>query len=101
MTVIGEDIDLLILLLYFCKKPSDYKLFFRSDRGKKESTIHDIYDYRAKLGDNICNSILFIHGFSGCDTTSQFSSIGKGTAFDLLVKNSNLSRQIKDWRVCK
>ena len=34
------------------------------------------------LGSQVCESMLFIHAISGCDTTSRLFSIGKGTALN-------------------
>ena len=35
---------------------------------------------KTKLGEGICDSILFLHAIMGCDTTSRLYEIGKGTA---------------------
>ena len=82
-----------MLLLYSSWQSSNFKLLFRSDKDnkKKVNTIFDIYQYRSILGNGLCNALLFIHAFSGCDTTSQFHKIGKGTAFDIFAKNSKLA----------
>ena len=40
----------------------------------------------------ICQCILFIHAFTGCDTTSQFCVIAKGTCFSKLVKSKALQK---------
>ena len=69
-------------------------MYFRSDKQnkKKENIVHDIYHYRRIMGEELCSNLLFIHAFSGCDTTSQFCGIGKGTAFDLFVRNVNVQK---------
>ena len=92
VTVIGEDTDLLVLLLYFSYQSSHFKLLFRSDRDnkKKDNTIFDVYQYSSILGNELCNALLFIYAFSGCDTTSQFHNIGKGTTLDMFAKSSKL-----------
>ena len=85
VTVIGEDTDVLVLLIYYAKSNPLFKLMYRSDKGKK-NVVHDIHKYKDILGENTCQSILLIHAFTGCDTTSQFCSIGKGRAFGMLIK---------------
>ena len=94
VTVIGEDTDLLILLLHYYNASLN-KIYFRSDRSSKsnnERKVLDIGYLKATLGEDICQCILFIHAFTGCDTTSQFCRIGKGTCFSKLVKSKALQQ---------
>ena len=90
VTLIGEDTDLLVLLLYYCVEKSDFNLYFRTDKEnkKKDNIIRDIYHYRTVLATQLCSDLLFIHAFSGCDTTSSFCGIGKGTLFSM-YRNQN------------
>ena len=75
-TVVGEDTDLLILLLYYIYSTSntDFKHLFRSDtmKNKKQNKIHDILKYRGILDHELFCHLLFVHAFTGCDTTSAF-----------------------------
>ena len=73
--VVGEDSDLLVLLLYYSTfYDSAFNLTFKSDLTKsKYPKAHNIFRYRDVLGPNPCDQLLFVHGFSGCDTTSLFS----------------------------
>ena len=91
VTLIGEDTDLLVLLLYHCVEESDFILYFRSDKEnkKEDNIIHDIYHYRTVLATQLCSDLLFIHAFSGCDTTSSFCGIGKGTLFSMHRNQNN------------
>ena len=92
VTVVGEDTDLLILLLYFSitLPSSSHRLTFRSDI--HNTTAHDIFSYRDILGTELSNHLLFLHAFSGCDTTSSFFSIGKQTFFKLYLKNEEFRK---------
>ena len=47
VTVVGEDTDLLILLLYYCSKDSAFRLLFQSDKHAKtaDSVKHVIHFY--------------------------------------------------------
>ena len=45
-----------------------------------------MYGYRQKLGDDVCISLLFINKVTGCDTTSQFCTIGKGIVIEAIIK---------------
>ena len=42
------------------------------------------------LGSDICNNILFLHAFTGSDTTSRIFGIGKATAQEKLMKDKQL-----------
>ena len=74
--LIGEDTDLLILMLYFVPEQSNFKLYF----GSNKENVYDIYKIRALLGSLLCSCLPFIHAITGCDTTSGFFGIGKKTA---------------------
>ena len=42
------------------------------------------------LGPDLCRALLFLHSFTGCDTTSGFYGIGKSTSFKLFLNNPRL-----------
>ena len=42
------------------------------------------------LGPDLCRALLFLHNFTGCDTTSGFYGIGKSTSFKLFLNNPRL-----------
>ena len=70
-TLIGEDTDLLILLLHYADTDPDIKdLYFRSDK-TCATKVHDINRLKAIIGPDICSQLIFIHAFTGCDSTSR------------------------------
>ena len=81
-TLIGEDTDLLLLLLYYadCKNET---LIFRSDK-KNYCNVYDIHVIKTELGPEVCRYLLFIHTFTGSDTTSRIFNVGKQTVFGKL-----------------
>ena len=88
--VVGEDTDILILLLFHSATESyNLSLYFRSDKDKSEME-HDINHYKKVLGNDICRSLLFLHAFTGCDSISSIFSIGKTSAFKKLIKEKDL-----------
>ncbi|KAK6186307.1 hypothetical protein SNE40_008369 [Patella caerulea] len=89
-TLIGEDTDLLILLLYYYHT-ENLQLLFRSDRQSPGATtkIYDIKSIKLALGDELCSSLLFLHAFTGCDSTSRIFGIGKQSAFQKLLRTSS------------
>ena len=76
--LVGDDTDLLVLLCYHTTNVK-YNLFWRPEpkKGKKERLLN-IGRVCQKLGEDLCNSILFVHAFLGCDTTSRVFGYGKG-----------------------
>ena len=49
-TVVGEDTDLLVLLLHYGRE-CQFPLLMRSDiKGNRDKIVHDISRYRMKLG---------------------------------------------------
>ena len=83
-TVIGEDTNLLILLLYHADVNSK-PLYFHSSKRAGNKIIHDIISYKKILGNDICSNLLFLHTFTGCDSTSSIYGIGKASAFKKLL----------------
>lgn len=88
-TLIGEDTDLLALLLYYAHADGP-DLYFRSDnKSNKAIKVYNIKRLKAILGD-LCSQLLFVHAFTGCDTTSRIFGVGKKSVFQRLVKDSTM-----------
>ena len=93
VTVIGEDTDLLVLLLYHAQK-SEFNLYIRSDKEKKKasnkvSRTFNISACQELIGRDICSNIIFLHAFTGCDSTSKFFKITKSAVFEKLISNQD------------
>uniref|UniRef100_A0A8C4Q7P4 HTH OST-type domain-containing protein n=1 Tax=Eptatretus burgeri TaxID=7764 RepID=A0A8C4Q7P4_EPTBU len=86
-TLIGEDTDLLILLLYYCET-NNRGLYFRSDKSTVP-TVYDVSEMKQVLGSAMCSQLLFIHAFTGCDTTSCIFRVGKKSAFQKLANGES------------
>ena len=87
-TLIGEDTDLLVLLLYHGTKDGK-DLYFRSDKGKTPH-VYNIKIIKQLLGDDVCSDLLFAHAFSGCYTTSQIFAVGKKSVFRKVAKGDSV-----------
>jgi hypothetical protein len=87
-TLIGEDTDLLLLLLYYADVNS-HPLSFRSDKAKK-IRVFNILDIKRTMGPDLCACLLTLHAFTGCDSTSRIFSLGKKTAFGKMTKDNVL-----------
>ena len=95
-TLIGEDTDLLKLLLHYADTDPDIKyLYFRFDK-TCATKVHDINRLKAIIGPDICSQLLFIHAFTSCDSTSRIFGIGKKTAFKKLVKGQPITKKCAD-----
>lgn len=71
---IGEYVDLLVLLTAKAREiPNVY--LRKSGRGNKEDVFYSPQSFQ--YNDAVAKSILFVHAFSGCDTTSAFFNQGK------------------------
>ncbi|KYM97251.1 hypothetical protein ALC62_12065 [Cyphomyrmex costatus] len=85
--IVGEDIDLLVLLLGLA--PQSRNIFFRKPaKGKVPPSLYS----PSALGcsESVANNILFVHAFSGCDTTSSFFNIGKSKFLSVINKSAEL-----------
>ena len=72
--IVGDDTDLLILLFYHAIRDDCHDIFFKPERkmgSKKLPKYWNIKLTKAALGNHVCENILFIHAFLGCDTTSR------------------------------
>ena len=94
--LVGEDTDLIVLLCYHARLDS-HDLFVRPEPKKntKKLRVWNIRATKEKLGQDICNNILFIHAILGCDTTSRLDGVGKGTFLSKFKASSMFREQAK------
>ncbi|KAJ8892669.1 hypothetical protein PR048_005250 [Dryococelus australis] len=83
--VVGNCTDLLILLFSF-SLPHSTSLYF-----KTETKLSDIKSSKASLGE-LSKSLLFVHSFFCCNTTSRFFGFGKQTAFYLTKSDATFKK---------
>ncbi|KAJ8398943.1 hypothetical protein AAFF_G00416100 [Aldrovandia affinis] len=92
--LIGDDTDLLILLIYHANLKS-HNLFFTPEPKKstKKPRVWNIKAVKQQLGPSVCTHILFIHAIAGCDTTSRLYGIGKGAPLKKFTTSSEFREQ--------
>lgn len=84
--IVGEDIDLLVLLTDYASEKKN--IFFRKEgKGKIQSQLYSADSF---IIPDLKKYIPFIHAFCGCDTTSAFYRQGKGKLVKLLNKRKDL-----------
>ena len=90
--IVGEDTDLLVLLT--AREPSSSNIYvMKPGKGTSQTTMYSPahFNYSSAVKENI----LFLHAFSGCDTTSAFFRQGKIKFVKLLENNPNLQEAVQ------
>ena len=84
-TLVGDDTD---LLLHYSSTDNEI-ICVRSDAKKhlRERKGYNINLLKETLGNDLCNELLFVHAYSGCDYTSRIFSIGKKSTLQKLEKS--------------
>lgn len=91
VTVVSEDTDIMVLLIYHIKENNVCLL--RPGKGAKGDKISKINEIQTKLG-HTKEHILFIHAMSGCDTTSFLYNKSKKCFLKSLQENEDLCRDL-------
>jgi hypothetical protein len=74
VTVVGDDTDLMVLLLHHIQTTHQNIFMQTSNKTINVKTLH------AHLEPDLIGSLLFIHAITGCDTVSRPYSIARGIA---------------------
>eukprot|EP00794_Sanderia_malayensis_P018452 gene18452-20301_t len=92
VSVVADDTDVLILLLYHWNDKMAGIFFYSEAKRDKNNIVplHSIKDISVSLGNNLKVLILFIHAWSVCDTTSSIYGIGKLSIMKKLKKSKHL-----------
>lgn len=99
VTVVSDDTDILIMLLYHLKSEMANIYFMSGIRRKGETKTISVRHMLQHVGDNVQPHLLFIHAMTGCDTTSALFGCGKGSCVKMLAASKDhqiLSEQISD-----
>ena len=87
VAIVGEDTDLLVLLTALAP-PSSNIFLLKPGKGATGNTIYSPSNF--KLSQGVKENILFLHAFSGCDSTSALYMQGKMKFAKLMEKDSDL-----------
>lgn len=83
-TVVADDTDILVLLLYHSCKNISMQSATHSDH------VRDIQAMQESIGEEGCKVLLFAHALTGCDTTSALFGKSKTSAFQHICKSETL-----------
>ena len=87
--VVGEDTDILILLLFHLQ-PRYWPVYFGNAKsGTNTAKLWDIQMVQDELGNYLCQHLLFVHAISGCDTTSALYGLGKAVFIKKAKKSAS------------
>lgn len=89
VVIVGEDIDLLVLLTAFAPN-SNTIYFLKPGKGQSSSTLYSPFNF--KYSSIVKSNILFLHALSGCDSTSAIFRQGKMKFVKFLEKYSHLQQ---------
>ena len=77
VVVVAADTDVLVLLMFHWKNGMNLYMLSDVPSNKEAKQVWKIEDLVISAGDVIASHILFIHAWSGCDTTSALYGQGK------------------------
>jgi hypothetical protein len=97
VVLVGEDTDLLIMLTALAP-PSNNIFFLKPGKGKLPNNMYSPRNFQHS--EKVKNSLLFLHAFSGCDTTSSLYRQGKKKFVKLAVQDEKLL-EINEVFMCK
>lgn len=92
VVIVGEDTDLIILLTALAPS-SPHIVLMRPGKGASKNTLYSPNKF--KFSDAAKNNILFLHAFSGCDTTSAFFRQVKMKFVNTLEKSKYLQDAVE------
>ena len=81
----SPDTDVFVLALAFAKEVGAH-LYFHTGSGVNTRTV-DVQQVHNHLGADVCDALIGLHCFSGCDTVSSLYGIGKTKAVKTLLSN--------------
>ena len=85
--IVGEDIDLLIILTGLAEPQHDKVFFMKPGKGR---SARSLYSTQSLKEPSLGGHILFCHAFGGCDTASALFNQGKIKIADILLKKPKL-----------
>ena len=101
IVVISEDTDVLVLSLF-----ATYKIqtpIYQKCGSRSRSVYTDVSKVASSLGKDVCNALIGLHAFTGCDTVSAFAGRGKIAALKIIKTESKFQEVFnhlgQEWQI--
>lgn len=95
VVIIGNDIDLLLLLSAMAQDEQKNVFLLKPAQGKQEARLYNTDSLTVK---NLKDHILTLHAFGGCDTTSAVFNLGKKKYFQITKNSDELKEKLNVFR---
>lgn len=90
----AEDTDVMVLSLGMCDKIPSH--MFQKCGTKNRTRFLDITTLSHTLGGSMCDSLIGMHAFTGCDTISAFAGRGKLTTLNQVKKDKTYQNAFQE-----
>lgn len=98
VVITAEDTDVMVLCLGFQKNITCP--IYQKCGTQNRTRFVDISKVASSLGENVCDSLIGLHAFTGCDTVSAFAGRGKLNALKMVRKNTSWQKNfLPTWAV--
>lgn len=94
--IVGEDVDLLVILTGVAEDRHKNVYFMKPGKGKSATSI---FSSNSLKKEQLAAHILTCHAFTGCDTTSAFFNQGKMKLTTLVLQESQIQEAVKCFKV--
>ena len=94
IVVKSSDVDVEVLFIHHAKEINAYHYMLSGTKSRMRYI--DVSQIVENLGENICDALIGLHAFTGCDSVSAFVGKGNKTAFSLIKKHDHLCNTMKD-----
>ena len=88
VSLVGDDTDLLVLLLHHARSKEN-DIIITPHKNSKKSRNWSIVNAISQLPSHISENIFFIHALLGTDTTSRIQGMGKGIGLKKIQQSSD------------
>ena len=95
VTVVAEDTDVLVMLLYFWNTDMGNIVVKHERKGKGVEKKIDIGKVARSLDKTVLDNLLFIHAWGGCDTTSAAHGKGKLNIIKFIQQSEDVENACK------
>lgn len=91
--MVSEDTDVMVLCL--ANNANINSKIFMKQGTKTRTKYIDISKMAGRLGHDVCEALIGLHAFTGCDTVSAFAGKGKVAALKIIRKDPELNEAMK------